>query len=106
MHALRSRVINVVYINFAGAKPTRKREGMSMESETLIESAIRVLNTSDPYEKARLGDSIAVKWLQGAISEPYDSTVDLPVPDRPARLTNVSSPPFPSFGVSVQLSVF
>ncbi|XP_009130828.1 uncharacterized protein HI_0077 [Brassica rapa] len=60
-----------------------------MDSETLIESAIRVLNTADPYEKARLGDSIAVKWLQGAISEPYDPTVDLPVMDRPARLTNV-----------------
>lgn len=57
-----------------------------MECETLVESAIRVLNTSDPYEKARLGDSIAVKWLQGAIAEPYDPTVDLPVPDRPARL--------------------
>lgn len=60
-----------------------------MDSETLIESAIRVLNTADPYEKALLGDSIAVKWLQGAISEPYDPTVDLPVMDRPARLTNV-----------------
>lgn len=60
-----------------------------MDSETLIESAIRVLNTADPYEKARLGDSIAVIWLQGAISEPYDPTVDLSVMDRPARLTNV-----------------
>ncbi|KAL1201449.1 hypothetical protein V5N11_002654 [Cardamine amara subsp. amara] len=60
-----------------------------MENETLIEAAIRVLNTSDPNEKARLGDSIAVKWLQGSIAEAYDPTVDLPVPDRPARLTNV-----------------
>ncbi|CAN8237287.1 unnamed protein product [Cochlearia groenlandica] len=60
-----------------------------MDCETLIESAIRVLNTSDPFEKAKLGDSISVKWLQGAISEPYDPTVDLSVPDRPARLTNV-----------------
>lgn len=57
-----------------------------MDCETLIESAIRILNTSDPHEKARLGDSIAVKWLQGAIAEPYDPTVDLSVPDRPARL--------------------
>lgn len=71
------------------AKPREKRE---MESETLIEAAIRVLNTSDPNEKARLGDSIAVKWLQGSITEAYDPTVDLPVPDRPARLTNVPSP--------------
>lgn len=77
-----------------------------MGSETLIESAIRVLNTSDPYEKARLGDSIAVKWLQGAISEPYDPTVDLPVPDKPARLTNVQSPPILSSFVSVQLHIF
>ncbi|XP_010490964.1 PREDICTED: uncharacterized protein LOC104768643 [Camelina sativa] len=57
-----------------------------MESETLVESAIRVLNTSDPYEKAKLGDSIAVKWLQGEIAETYDPTVDLSVPDRPARV--------------------
>lgn len=57
--------------------------------ETLVEAALRVLNTADPLEKARLSDSVATRWLQGAITQPYDPSVDLPVPDRPARLTNV-----------------
>lgn len=62
------------------------------ESETLVEAALRVLNTEDPFEKARLGDSVASKWLEGTITRPYDSLHDdLPVPDRPARLTNVCS---------------
>lgn len=59
------------------------------QSETLVEAALRVLNTADPVEKARLGDSIATQWLQGTISQPYNDSIDLPVPDRPARLTNV-----------------
>ncbi|XP_038691428.1 uncharacterized protein HI_0077 isoform X2 [Tripterygium wilfordii] len=59
------------------------------DSETLVEAALRVLNTADPFEKARLGDSVASKWLQGTISRTYDPSLDLPVPDRPARLTNV-----------------
>ncbi|OWM70270.1 uncharacterized protein LOC116197777 [Punica granatum] len=58
-------------------------------TETLVEAALQVLNTPDPYEKARLGDSVATRWLQGRIARPYDPSVDLPVPDRPARLTNV-----------------
>ncbi|XP_050282062.1 uncharacterized protein LOC126722940 [Quercus robur] len=57
--------------------------------ETLVEAALRVLKTGDPYEKARLGDSVASQWLQGTITQPYDSSLDLPVPDRPARLANV-----------------
>lgn len=57
--------------------------------ETLVEAALRVLNTADPYEKARLGDSVASQWLQGTITQPYDPSLDLPVPDRPARLANV-----------------
>ncbi|KAE8671848.1 dihydrolipoyllysine-residue acetyltransferase component 1 of pyruvate dehydrogenase complex [Hibiscus syriacus] len=59
------------------------------ENETLVEAALRVLNTADPLEKARLGDSVANKWLQGTITQPYDPSLDLPVPNRPARLTNV-----------------
>ncbi|GMY23158.1 3-oxoacyl-(acyl-carrier-protein) synthase-like protein [Fagus crenata] len=58
-------------------------------AESLVEAALRVLNTPDPYEKARLGDSVASQWLQGTITQPYDPSLDLPVPDRPARLANV-----------------
>ncbi|XP_031096251.1 uncharacterized protein LOC116000319 [Ipomoea triloba] len=57
--------------------------------ESLVEAALRVLNTADPVEKASLGDDVANRWLQGLISRPYDPSLDLPVPDRPARLTNV-----------------
>ncbi|KAL4289652.1 hypothetical protein GQ457_14G022130 [Hibiscus cannabinus] len=60
-----------------------------MSNETLVEAALRVLNTADPLEKARLGDSVASQWLQGTITCPYDPSLDFPVPDRPARLTNV-----------------
>ena len=59
-------------------------------SETLVEAALRVLNTPDPFHKAKLGDQVATLWLQGTLSLPYHPSVDLPVPDRPARLTNVS----------------
>ncbi|CAI9091245.1 OLC1v1026213C1 [Oldenlandia corymbosa var. corymbosa] len=58
-------------------------------SETLVEAALRVLNTGDPFEKARLGDQVANQWLQGLIAQPYDSSQELTVPDRPARLNNV-----------------
>lgn len=58
--------------------------------ETLVEAALRVLNTPDPVEKAKLGDQIANNWLNGLISSPYNSShPDFIVPDRPARLTNV-----------------
>lgn len=60
-----------------------------MADETLVEAALRVLNTSDPFEKAGLGDNVASRWLNGAISSLYDPSADLPVPDRPARLSNV-----------------
>ncbi|KAL5800407.1 hypothetical protein ACOSQ4_033291 [Xanthoceras sorbifolium] len=59
------------------------------ESETLVEAALRVLNTADPFDKARLGDLVASKWLDGTITLPYNPSLHLPVPDRPARLTNV-----------------
>ncbi|RYR48058.1 hypothetical protein Ahy_A07g034051 isoform B [Arachis hypogaea] len=61
----------------------------SHEEETLVEAALRVLNTADPFEKARLGDSVASRWLHGAIALPYHPSRNLPVPDRPARLSNV-----------------
>ena len=64
-------------------------EEMSNQTEALVEAAVRVLNTADPFEKARLGDVIATKWLQGVISLPYHPSSRIPVPDRPARLTNV-----------------
>ncbi|KAI3520391.1 hypothetical protein L1887_09783 [Cichorium endivia] len=60
------------------------------DGETLVEAALRVLNTADPVEKAKLGDQIANNWLQGAIANPYHpSQSDFTVPDRPARLSNV-----------------
>lgn len=62
-----------------------------IESETLVVAALRVLNTADPFEKARLGDSVACRWLEGTITQPYSPAVDLPVPDSPARLRNVGN---------------
>lgn len=60
-------------------------------SESLVEAAIRVLNTADPFEKARVGDSVAAQWLGGTITRAYDSSLELSVPDRPSRLSNVRS---------------
>lgn len=65
------------------------RDSVVMGSNTLVEAALRVLNTPDPFAKARLGDSVACRWLDGTITQPYNPSLDLPVPDRPARLTNV-----------------
>ncbi|CAJ1974379.1 unnamed protein product [Sphenostylis stenocarpa] len=64
---------------------------MIPHQETLVEAALRVLNTADPFEKARLGDSVATRWLNGAMAEPYDSFAGdhLTLPDRPARLSSV-----------------
>ncbi|CAM8930085.1 unnamed protein product [Rhodiola kirilowii] len=61
------------------------------EVETLVDAALQVLNTADPFEKARLGDSVANRWLQGDIIRPYNpsSSPESIVPDRPARTTNV-----------------
>lgn len=56
-----------------------------------MEAALRVLNTADPVEKAKLGDEVATKWLHGLIIQPYNPhSQDLSVPDRPARLDKVS----------------
>ncbi|KAH7652503.1 Ferritin-like protein [Dioscorea alata] len=61
---------------------------------TLVEASLRVLNTADPVEKARLGESIARKWLQGSISLPFRPHDPPPlVPDRPSRLPNVKLVP-------------
>ncbi|QCE15605.1 uncharacterized protein LOC114196197 [Vigna unguiculata] len=64
---------------------------MVPNQETLVEAALRVLNTADPFEKARLGDSVATRWLNGAMAEPYDPSAGdhLTLPDRPARLSSV-----------------
>lgn len=58
-------------------------------AETLLEAALEVLNTSDPVDKARLGDAAANRWLKGEISVPSRQDDDLPVPNRPARPSNV-----------------
>lgn len=63
------------------------------QTETLVEAALRVLNTADPVEKALLGESVATRWLQGTITQSYDPFSDIIVPDRPARLTNVKLVP-------------
>ncbi|CAI8598391.1 unnamed protein product [Vicia faba] len=62
---------------------------MGAHEETLVEAALRVLNTADPFEKARLGDSVASRWLDGSIADPYKPSIDLHVPDRPARLSSM-----------------
>ncbi|KAK7282597.1 hypothetical protein RIF29_11506 [Crotalaria pallida] len=65
-------------------------ESRSSEQESLVEAALRVLNTADPFEKAQLGDSVASRWLHGSITQPYHPHHPHPLlPDRPARLSNV-----------------
>ncbi|KAK6929116.1 Protein of unknown function DUF455 [Dillenia turbinata] len=59
------------------------------QSMSLVEAALQVLNTADPFEKAKLGEEAAAKWLQGLITQPYNPSFDFCVPDRPARLSNV-----------------
>ncbi|KAK9168456.1 hypothetical protein Syun_000596 [Stephania yunnanensis] len=59
------------------------------KTETLVEAALRVLNTPDPFEKANLGEAVASRWIHGSITESFSQCVDLNVPDRPARPSNV-----------------
>ncbi|CAL9150495.1 unnamed protein product [Musa hybrid cultivar] len=60
------------------------------EKQTLVEAALEVLNTPDPFEKARLGEAVAARWLLDDISVPYRNDGPPPlVPDRPARLSSV-----------------
>ncbi|KAK9124003.1 hypothetical protein Sjap_013605 [Stephania japonica] len=63
--------------------------GEAKTETTLVEAALRVLNTPDPFDKAKLGEAIATGWIQGSIIEPFDQSVDLAVPERPARPSNV-----------------
>ncbi|KAH6818355.1 3-oxoacyl-acyl-carrier synthase-like protein of unknown function [Perilla frutescens var. frutescens] len=63
--------------------------GRGDAEETLVEEALRVLNTTDPFEKARLGNEIARKSLKGDIESAYDASKDIEIRDRPARLANV-----------------
>ncbi|KAK3021167.1 hypothetical protein RJ639_045879 [Escallonia herrerae] len=63
------------------------------DTETLVAAALRVLSTADPVEKARLGDQVAEKWLKGLITQPYHSSQDFSVPDRPSRLPTVKLVP-------------
>lgn len=72
-----------------GAGSLRVKQDETMADETLVEAALRILNTSDPFEKAELGDKVASRWLNGAISSPYHPSADFAVPDRPARLSDV-----------------
>ncbi|CAN6452291.1 unnamed protein product [Victoria cruziana] len=69
----------------ASAPPSSR----SSEGGTLVEAAVRILNAEDPWVKASLGEATAKRWFDGDISRAYDPSVDLPVPDRPARLSNV-----------------
>lgn len=79
---------------------------MGRPTEALVEAALRVLNTADPFDKARLGDEVATKWLQGSITLPYHPSLHLPVPDRPARLSNVRLLPPSSMPFHVILYLF
>jgi hypothetical protein len=78
-----------LHCNRQSRMATGKMSRRHDRAETLVEAALGVLNTADPFEKARLGNSVASLWLQGAITQPYDPSLDLPVPDRPARFSNV-----------------
>lgn len=66
---------------------------------TLVDAALQVLREADPFEKARIGEEVAARWLNGDISVAYRSHADhksnsstiantcghLLPPDRPAR---------------------
>ncbi|XP_031500875.1 uncharacterized protein LOC116264671 [Nymphaea colorata] len=69
----------------ASAPPPSSSSG----DRTLVEAALRILNAEDPWVKASLGEATAKQWFDGLISRPYDPSVNLPVPERPARLSNV-----------------
>ena len=73
------------------------------ETETLVEAALRVLNTADLKEKARLGDEVATQWLlHQQKQQPYHPSQDFTVPDRPSRPSNVISSS-PSFQIAARL---
>lgn len=54
-------------------------------SDSLIESAIQILNQPDPWEKARLTNLIVAQWRMGNMAIlPKDGKL-IGAPDRPAR---------------------
>ncbi|KAM1782752.1 hypothetical protein ACFX11_041185 [Malus domestica] len=55
----------------------RSNSTNSSENESLVEAAIRVLNTAHPFEKARVGESKATQWLRGTTTRAYDPSVNL-----------------------------
>lgn len=67
---------------------------------TLVDAALEVLLEADPFEKARIGEEVASRWLNGDISVAYRNrstianTCDHPLPpDRPARSDNIDLVP-------------
>ncbi|CAI0410788.1 unnamed protein product [Linum tenue] len=80
---------NTTEPQFRPLPTARDKMSSSLETETLVEAALRILNTPDPFEKARLGDWVASQWLQGSISLAYDPDLQFSVPERPARLPDV-----------------
>ncbi|KAM3224635.1 hypothetical protein ACQJBY_057798 [Aegilops geniculata] len=68
-----------------GAAVVDKADGQA-PPKTLVDWALKILDTADPDEKARLGDLAAAEWLRGAIPLPYDPAQPARAPpDRPAR---------------------
>eukprot|EP00250_Pteridium_aquilinum_P006765 c16609_g1_i1 orf=511-1410(-) len=54
--------------------------------DSLVEAAIKVLNTADPWLKARYGDIAAALWRGGLIAHAYTpNDLLLHLPQRPAR---------------------
>ena len=70
-------------------------ENGSSSNLTLVEAALNVLNEADPLKKASAGEAAATSWLQGNIPRAYSDADSglLSVPDRPARLSNVTHLP-------------
>ncbi|KAH7279266.1 hypothetical protein KP509_37G012700 [Ceratopteris richardii] len=55
--------------------------------DSLVEAAIKVLSTGDPWLKAEYGDIAARLWKDGLISRPFPSDSNPRPPSRPARST-------------------
>jgi uncharacterized ferritin-like protein (DUF455 family) len=53
--------------------------------ETLVEGALLVLQTADPWEKARITDAVVKCWKLQQLKIAPDAPAQLPVPARPAR---------------------
>ncbi|MCO5571603.1 hypothetical protein L7F22_025349 [Adiantum nelumboides] len=78
-----------------------EKGGPPSAQDSLVEAAIKVLNTADPWLKASYGDTAAVLWKGGLISHAYTSNSVLHPPRRPARpdtVTLVSPQSMPKLG--------